>query len=122
MARRGRLGGRPKTQHSDKRLNSFLKLTPTIYSALPQEERHALLLENAELMLLKSTQHILTQEVMLAKSATPNESISWGVRFDKVFRKDSDVDTLSVKLPKQCLEALKIGIAVQVQPSLQIKA
>lgn len=115
--RRGRLGGRPKTQLSDKRLKRFLSLTPSIYSAMPQEERHALLKENAELMLLKSTQHILHQEVFLAKSATPNESITWGVRYDKIFAKDTDADTLIVQLPKQALAALQIGLAVQVQPA-----
>jgi hypothetical protein len=75
-----------------------------------------MLREAAELLLLSSSQEILRSEVIDGESATRNQNISFGTRWDKVFNTNNDAASVVLKLPAAALAALRLGIAIQVKP------
>jgi hypothetical protein len=96
-------------------------LQPSAFLKQSQETRHALLRNAAEVMLLRAQQDILRSEAFEGKNATPNDNISFGTRWDKVFNTSNDAGAVVVKLPAAALAALQIGIAVQVKPQAVVK-
>jgi hypothetical protein len=91
-------------------------LQPSAFLKESQENRHALLRDAAELLLLGSLQDCMRTEWVEHKPATPNQNIAYGVRWDKVFNTNNDAGSVILKLPAAALKALQIGIAIQVKP------
>jgi hypothetical protein len=108
-----------KNNRSDAALKAFCLLQPSAYLRKSPETRHALLKDMAELLLLRSLQDIALHEYHDGKTATPNQNIGFGVRWDKVFNTNSDAGAVNIVIPRQALAQLQVGIAVQVSKGPQ---
>jgi hypothetical protein len=106
---------------SDSRVYELCILQPSAFLKQPQAQRHALLREAEELLLLSSLQDCVRSEWLEHKPATPNQNIAFGVRHDKVFLNNADAGSVHLTIPKAALQALQIGTAIQVKPQPVVK-
>jgi hypothetical protein len=100
----------------DQRIYRLCTLSPSSFFKQSPEGRQAFLRDAAELLCLSSVQEIARSEWLDLKSASPNQNISFGTRWDKVFNTNNDAGAVTISIPKAALQALQIGIAVQVKP------